>query len=350
MIDLFALARPVLMRLPAETAHLLTLSAARAGLAPKQRSQPDPSLGVDFLGHHLSTPLGLAAGFDKNALVFDRLYDAGFSFVEVGGVTPRGQVGNPRPRLFRLPEDRAIINRMGFNNDGAEVIAERVRCGRKAGRLLGINLASNSDSADPANDFVQLVARFAALADYLTIDISCPNTTNGQLFLRSEPLQDLLGRINAWFAEHDQPRPALFAKTGPDVSEEQTSDIVDCITAAGIDGMIVSNTTIARPSSLRGEAAAERGGLSGPPLFDSSTRMLAQIYRQAGDRLTLIGVGGISSGADAYAKLRAGATVLQLYTALVYQGPRLIGRINDELAALLRRDGFASLADARPSP
>jgi dihydroorotate dehydrogenase len=349
MIDLFTLTRPVLMRLPAETAHRLTLSAARAGLAPKQARQPDLSLGVDFLGHRLSTPLGLAAGFDKNALVFDRLYDAGFSFVEVGGVTPRGQIGNPRPRLFRLSEDRAIINRMGFNNDGAEIIAERVRRRRKPGRLLGINLASNSDSADPADDFVRLVARFAALADYLTIDISCPNTTNGQLFLHAEPLRDLLGRINAWFAEHDQPRPALFAKTGPDVSEDQTRDIVDCLIAAGIDGMIVSNTTTARPSSLQSPAMVERGGLSGPPLFGSSTRLLAQIHQQAGDRLTLIGVGGISSGADAYAKLLAGATVVQLYTALVYEGPRLIGRINDELVALLRRDGFKSLAEARQS-
>ena len=348
MIDLFALARPVLMRLPAETAHRLTLAAAEAGLTPRQRMTPDPRLGVDFLGHHLASPIGLAAGFDKNARVFDRLYDAGFSFVEVGGVTPRPQIGNPRPRLFRLPEDRAIINRMGFNNDGAEIIAERVRLRHRAGRLLGINLASNSDSRDPADDFVQLVARFASLADYLTIDISCPNTANGQMFLRTGPLQDLLGRINAWFAAHDQPRPALFAKTGPDVTQEETSDIVDCITQAGLDGMIVSNTTRDRPASLKGQAAGERGGLSGAPLFDSSTRMLAQIYAQAGDRLTLIGVGGIASGADAYAKLRAGATVLQIYTALVYQGPGLIGRIHKELAALLRRDGYATLAAARP--
>jgi len=347
MIDLFPLVRPVLMRLPAETAHRLTLSAVEAGFAPRLARQADAILGTDFLGRRLASPLGLAAGFDKNARVFDRLYDLGFGFVEVGGVTPRAQIGNPRPRLFRLPEDRAIINRMGFNNDGAEIIAERVRGRRKAGRLLGVNLASNSDSADPADDFVQLIARFAPLADYLTIDISCPNTTNGKLFLRREPLQDLLGRIATWSATYDGPRPALMAKIGPDVSEHEAADIVDCLVSAGIDGMIVSNTTAERPPGLKSAAAAERGGLSGRPLFDMSTRLLEQIHRQAGDKLTLVGVGGIASGADAYAKIRAGATALQLYTGLVYEGPGLIARIHEELAALIRRDGFASLAEAK---
>jgi dihydroorotate dehydrogenase len=347
MIDAFKLAKPILMRLPAETAHNLTLRALESGLVPAPPPVLDPILRTKLFGHPLLSPLGLAAGFDKNARVFHRLYEFGFGFVEIGGVTPRPQAGNVRPRLFRLPEDQAVVNRMGFNNEGADVVGMRVLARRREGRMLGINLASNSDSADPAADFVSLIEKFCDLADFLTIDISCPNTANGKLFQRREPLEDLLGRINELFETVDGlPRPPLVAKIAPDLTDEELVDIVAAVIKYGLDGMTVSNTTAARPAGLKSSFANERGGLSGRPLFDSATRLLGEVRRLAAGRLTLIGVGGIMSGADAYAKVRAGASALQLYTGLVYQGPALIGRIQRELADLLRADGFDSIGAA----
>jgi len=345
MTGWFDLARPILHRLDPERSHDLTLRALAAGLVPSQPSDTDPALATRLFGRALTNPVGLAAGFDKNARVFPRMWDQGFGWVEVGGVTPRPQAGNPRPRLFRLAEDRAVINRMGFNNDGMAVIAGRLAARPQPGRLLGVNLASNSDSAAPADDFVALVERFARLADYLVIDVSCPNTRNGRVFQEPGALADLLARLTAVRAAQAV-RCALVAKIAPDLSATELEAIVGVILAAGIDGLIIGNTTVARPASLSARDRAEAGGLSGAPLFGPSTALLRAVARLTAGRLTLIGTGGIASGADAYAKIRAGASAVQLYSALVYHGPALVTAIKRDLARRLRADGFATVAEA----
>jgi dihydroorotate dehydrogenase len=345
VIDWFDLARPVLHRLDPERSHNLTLYALAAGLVPRQPPGSDAVLGTRLFGHEIPNPVGLAAGFDKNARVFHRMFDQGFGWVEVGGVTPRPQPGNPRPRLFRLAADEAVINRMGFNNDGAAVIASRLAARPQPGRLLGVNLASNSDSAAPAEDFEQLVERFARLADYLVIDVSCPNTRNGRVFQDPAALADLLDRLKAVRAAQAA-GCALVAKIAPDLTPAELQAIVAVILRAGIDGLIVGNTTIARPAGLRAADRAEAGGLSGAPLLAPSTELLRAVYRLTEGKLTLIGTGGVASGADAYAKIRAGASAVQLYSALVYRGPALVTAIKRDLARLLRADGFDSVAEA----
>jgi dihydroorotate dehydrogenase len=284
----------------------------------------------------------LAAGFDKNARVFRRMYAQGFGFVEVGGVTPRPQRGNPRPRVFRLPEDGAVINNMGFPNDGAEAVVRRLGGERPAG-MLGINLASNGDSADPAADFVGLVQRFSNYADYLTLDVSCPNSLNGKVFLEPARLRDLMAQLGA--LERGPLPPKLVAKLSPDIDDALLAQLVEVLLEAKIDGIIVANTTVERPASLRGDASM-RGGLSGLPLFERSTAMLAQVAHLTGGAVPLIGVGGIASGPQAYAKIRAGATAVQLYTGLIYGGTALVTRIKRELAVLLMRDGYGTLSEA----
>ena len=349
MFDPYRLVRPLLHRLDPEDAHALTLRALERGLVPGQPADDDPLLVTTLFGRTLPNPVGLAAGFDKNGRVYDRMGRQGFGFVEVGGVTPRSQGGNPRPRVFRLPQDGAVINRMGFPNEGAAALEARLqRKGRGRQGELVINLASNADSADPGADFVALGQRFAGHADYLVLDVSCPNTANGQVFLDPSRLADLLAQLAAvaWPAA----RPALVAKLAPDVDAALLERLVATLLAGGIEGIVVANTTRARPPGLHGPAAAEAGGLSGRPLFGPSTALLARVRSLTGGRFPLIGVGGIASGADAYAKIRAGASAVQLYTGLIYEGPALVTRIKRELAALLRRDGFASVAQAAAAP
>jgi dihydroorotate dehydrogenase len=350
VIDLYPLLKPALPLLDAETGHRLALWALRNGLAPTDKGADDPLLRCRLLGFDLSNPIGLAAGFDKNAVAIDAAQSLGFGLIEIGGVTPRPQAGNPRPRLFRLEEDNAVINRMGFNNLGMVEIARRLALRDRKRGVVGVNLASNSDSTDPATDFDRLVETFTPIADYLTVDISCPNTPNGKVFQQRQPLEGLLARLMSTRARVAQAAgikpPPMLIKSAPDLTAQERSDIAEVALASGIDGMIVSNTTIARPDSLRSRHVGERGGLSGRPIFDMSTRLLGEMYALTRGRLPLIGVGGIASGADAYAKIRAGASAVQLYSALVFAGPKLVRRIKDELAACLRRDGFASLQDA----
>jgi dihydroorotate dehydrogenase len=345
VFDPYRLAKPLLQVLDPERAHELTLRALEANLVPGQSRDDDPVLATTLFGRALPNPVGLAAGFDKNARVYERMGRHGFGFVEVGGVTPLPQTGNPRPRVFRLPEDGGVINRLGFPNDGAVAIEARLKRKGRPERLgLGINLASNAESADPADDFVQLARRFARHADYLTLDVSCPNTANGQVFLDPARLADLLAQLAA--AEWESARPALVAKLSPDVEDALLQRLVATLLDARVDGIVVANTTRARPTGLRGAHAGEAGGLSGKPLFAPSTAMLARVRELSGGTVPLIGVGGIASGADAYAKIRAGASAVQLYTALIYAGTGLVTRVKRELAALLRRDGFASVAEA----
>ncbi len=346
MIDLFPLARPFLHRMDPEDAHGLTLKLLAAGAVPQVPIPPLPRLATRIFGRDLPHPLGLSAGFDKNAQAFHQFPRLGVSFAEIGGVTPLPQAGNPRPRLFRLTEDRAIINRMGFNNDGMEAVAARFAARKTPGQIVGVNLASNADSADPANDFVRLARTFASHADFLTLDISCPNTANGKMFLSPGPLRDLLDRLAALFTTPGLPRPPLVAKIAPDIDDAGLDAVLEVLLEKGIDALILSNTTLARPDTLKSPQQGERGGLSGPPLLTASTELLRRVFRLTRGTLPLIGVGGISSGADAYAKVKAGASALQLYTALVYQGPWAVRRILMDLDQRLARDGHARLTEA----
>ncbi len=344
LFDPYRFARPILHALEPEDAHEVALRALEANLVPPQPRRDDPILATSLFGQRLSNPIGLAAGFDKNARVFDRMAAQGFGFVEAGGVTPRAQAGSPRPRVFRLPADRAVINRMGFPNDGLDAVERRLRRKGRSAIPLGINLASNADSADPAEDFVQLARRLAPYADYLTLDVSCPNTANGQVFLDPARLADLLARIDA--VPRPGARPALAVKLAPDVDGDRLERLVATLLDARIDAIVVANTTRSRPPGLRSARAGEAGGLSGPPLFPLALGIVRRVAALTGGRVPLIGVGGVGSGADAYAMLRAGASAVQLYTALIYEGTGLVTRIKDDLAALLRRNGFGSVAEA----
>lgn len=341
-IGWYALAWPALRCLDPEDAHRLALRALALGLRPPVVMPSVPRLAVTRMGLHFAQPLGLAAGFDKNAVAVEGLGRLGFGFLELGGVTPRPQLGNPRPRLFRLDEDLAAINRMGFNNDGAEAIAARLAAARRP-VPLGVNLASNTDADRPLDDFVALARRFAPLADYLTIDVSCPNTRNGRMFQAPGPLAELLDGLCAVTGPK---RPPMLVKLAADLSTEEALTIAAITVAKGLDGLVVANTSAARPATLISPKAAERGGLSGRPIFAASTALLAAIRKAVGPAPTLVGVGGIFDGRDAYAKIRAGADLLQLYTALVYRGPGIAAALARELDGLLAADGFASVGAA----
>ena len=339
---------PLLRRLDPETAHRLTIKALRAGAVPAPRpSADDPILRVPIWGRILANPIGLAAGFDKNAEVCDAMLRFGFGFVEAGTVTLRPQTGNPRPRVFRLPADRALINRLGFNNEGLDAVAERLSERRRRGRqgCAGINIGPNRDSADPIGDCAAMVKAVAGLADYLVVNISSPNTPGLRDLQQEAAFRTLLGAIAAARAETRAAMP-LVVKVAPDLDGAALAAIAETAVAAGVDGLIATNTTIARPETLTDPRKREAGGLSGAPLFAASTAILAELYRLTEGRIPLIGVGGVASGADAYAKIRAGATLVQLYTALVYEGPGLVAAIKRDLAARLRADGFADIAEA----
>jgi dihydroorotate dehydrogenase len=334
----------LLRLLPPETAHRLSLrllAIAPSALIGTSRTD-DPILASRVFGLDFPNPVGLAAGYDKNAEVFGPALRLGFGFVEIGSVTPRPQTGNPKPRLFRLTQDRAVINRMGFNNDGLDAVAARL-ARRKAGGIVGANLGKNKDSADAAADYTAGVRALGPDADYLVINVSSPNTPGLRALQGREPLATLIDAVRA---ARGAARPPLLLKIAPDLTEADKQDIAEVALSSGLDGLIVSNTTIARPPELHGPAKAETGGLSGRPLSAPSTAVLADMYRLTGGKLPLIGVGGIASAADAYAKIRAGASLLQIYTALVYEGPGLVERIKRGLAAKLRADGFTSIAQA----
>jgi dihydroorotate dehydrogenase len=356
------LAAWVLRALPAETAHRVTvrLTGLFAPLLPQSPSD-DLRLGVTAFGLQFPNPIGLAAGFDKDTEVPDAMLKLGFGFVECGTVTPKPQSGNPRPRLFRLPEDGAVINRMGFNNRGMEAAAKNLKARRGKG-IVGINIGANKDSADRIADYAQGFLRLAPLADYVAVNISSPNTPGLRGLQNKQELASLLaaltqararlplagsaggGRGGALAAQGGGGYPILL-KIAPDLDGHALDEIAKTVIASGIEGVVVSNTTIARPP-LKSAHAGETGGLSGKPLFAPSTEILRQMYARLPRNIALIGVGGISSGADAYEKIRAGASLVQLYTGLVYEGPGLVARLKRGLLACLARDGFNSIADA----
>ena len=336
-----------LRRLDAETSHTLGIRAIKAGLGPRQAGPDDPVLAVDLAGLRLPNCLGLAAGFDKHAEVPAAMLAAGFGFVECGTVTPRPQPGNPRPRMFRQIEDGAVINRYGFNSLGLEVFAANLER-RPPGGIVGANIGANKDSTDRAADYVMGLQRLWTLADYFTANISSPNTPGLRDLQARAALDELLGRLaeaRRALANGSGDRP-LFLKVAPDLGEADIDDICASVLANGLDGVIVGNTTLSRPDGLSSPFRNEAGGLSGAPLFQLSTRVLRQFHERTGGRVALIGCGGVGSGADAYAKIRAGARAVQLYTLLALRSPALIGDIKRDLAARLTADGFARVADA----
>jgi dihydroorotate dehydrogenase len=337
------LAAGALRALDPEDAHRLAIAGLRFGLGPRFPAGGDPALAIDLAGLSLPNPVGLAAGFDKNAEAAGAMLAAGFGFVECGTVTPLAQTGNPRPRLFRLSEDEAVINRMGFNNAGLEAFARNLPSPRPG--LIGANVGANKDADDRIGDYLTGLRRLWGRADYLTVNVSSPNTPGLRALQQGAALQELLGRI-AETRRALSGRAPVFLKVAPDLDEREIGEICEAVAAHGLDGIVVSNTTLSRPSSLKSRWRDEAGGLSGAPLMTPSTHVLALFHAAANGRFPLIGVGGIASGADAYAKIRAGARAVQLYSALVFGGPGLVRVIRRDLAARLKADGFALIADA----
>jgi len=350
MPDLYPLARQLLWRLPPEKAHKVALQALRAGLgflASNERpSDPDsPSLAQSLWGLRFKNPIGVAAGFDKNALVPDKLLQCGFGAVEVGTVTPKKQLGNAEPRLFRLDKDNAVINRMGFPSAGLDVVGRRLARRRKNNGILGVNLGKNRDTKIASVDYVEGIRRMAPLADYLVINISSPNTPGLRDLQRRAPLKALMAEVMREREKIGLSVP-LLVKIAPDLSEDELSDVATVALELGIDGIIIGNTTVTRPAGLKSPEAREQGGLSGPQLFELSTALLFEMYRLTSGRIPLVGVGGISSAEDAYAKIRAGASLVQIHSALIFSGLSLVSRIKAGLVKLLYADGFSNIADA----
>ena len=351
----YRLARPLLFLLDPETAHHATIWALKHGLVGGNTEPDDPILATRVWDLAFSNPVGLAAGFDKDAEVIDAVLGLGFGFVEAGTVTPLPQPGNPKPRLFRLIEDEAVINRFGFNSKGLAAfvaqLAARRRNGGAAGiaGIIGANVGKNRDARDAAGDYVTGIEAVCGLADYLVCNISSPNTPGLRGLQSKSQIEALISRVQDARRRTalDATRlPPLLAKVGPDLDQQQLRDIAEVALASGINGLIVGNTTVDRPVSLRSKHRSEAGGLSGPPLLEKATACLADMYRYTGGKLPIIGCGGIASGADAYVRIRAGASLVQFYSALVFHGPPLVGRIKHELAARLRADGFSTVKDA----
>ncbi len=342
---LFRLLRPALFALDPETGHRLALAGLKA--LPPRAPMPQPgALAITVAGLRFPNPVGVAAGFDKDAEVPDQLLDLGFGFAEVGSITPLPQAGNPRPRLFRLVEDRAVINRMGFNNQGAEIALGRLRSRAARGGIVGVNVGANKDAADRIADYALMTTLMAPFASYLCVNISSPNTPG----LRA--LQDegaLTALLDAVMAARDAAMPAgappVFLKVAPDLEPADIDAIARIAIDKGLGALVVSNTTITRPP-LRSHHAAETGGLSGKPLKALALQRLRDFRKATGGAIPLVGVGGIASAADAWERIRAGASLVQLYSALVYEGPGLGARIARGLIPLMQRDGFASIAEA----
>ena len=337
---LYPLLRPLIFRLGGEQAHDLTIAALKRVPAARP-PQPDPVLGVRVAGLHFPNPIGLAAGFDKNARVYDRMLGLGFGFAEVGTLTPLPQAGNPKPRLFRLEEDRAVINRLGFNNGGQQAALDRLRARSPSG-IVGVNIGANKDSVDRIADYRAGARAMAPVADYLTVNISSPNTPGLRALQDPAALDELLAAV---VEERGGSGPPIFLKLAPDLEVADVDDISRVAIGRGIDGLIISNTTVTRPP-LRSRHAGEGGGLSGAPLKALALQRLRDFRTATGGAIPLIAAGGIASGADAYQRIRAGASLVQLYSALAFHGPGLPGRMLRDLDRLLARDGFTSVTDA----
>jgi dihydroorotate dehydrogenase len=343
--DAFSL--PLMRWFDPEDAHRMAIQGLR--LLPPMRPRPDDSkLAVRAFGLNFPNPIGMAAGFDKNAETSDALLRLGFGFVEIGTVTPKPQAGNPRPRIFRLERDEAVVNRLGFNNDGADAVLRRLAARAHLGGIVGVNVGANKDTVDRVADYVRLIETFAPVASYFTVNVSSPNTPGLRNLQQAEALDDLLAKVidaRERVRQNAGDSPVLL-KIAPDLSLSELDDVVHIARSRRVDGMIVANTTVGRPSTLReGARAREQGGLSGRPLFRLSTRMVAETYVRAEGAFPLIGVGGIDTGGAALTKIRAGASLIQLYSALIYKGLGLVNDIKNDLSSTLLRTGRDSLSE-----
>ncbi len=349
-IDLFPIIKPFLHRMDAEKAHNFTIQCLKMGFSSLLGPRYNPEiLKTTVFGLHFPNPVGIAAGFDKNADVIPAVHKLGFGFAEAGTVTPLPQEGNPTPRLFRLTSDKAVINRFGFNNKGLDYFIHQLTAQKPGNKPFGANVGANKSSDDKTADYVKGINRLYGLSDYFTVNISSPNTPGLRSLQSKEALEDLISRVQearrAKIAE-SYPYVPILVKIAPDLTKSDIADITEIALKKQLDGLIVSNTTITRPTNLQHKSKDQAGGLSGSPLMEMSTEVLAKIYKVTEGKIPLIGVGGISSGADAYKKIRAGASLVQLYSALVYEGPGLVERIKRDLVALLEKDRFSSVADA----
>ena len=339
--------KPLLFLLDAESAHHLAILALKWGIYPHSSNRPDPVLKSKLWGLEFPTPIGMAAGFDKNAEVFEALLNLGFGFVETGSVTPLAQPGNDKPRMFRLSEDRGVINRLGFNNNGLAPYTQKLKKwkGRGNSGIVGANIGKNKTSEDRIADFVTGISSLAEYASYLVVNVSSPNTPGLRDLQARDNLLELLGAVMQARSECAK-QPPLLVKMAPDLSDEDKSDIAEVALETNIDGIIVTNTTTDRPPSLLSNNKVETGGLSGEPLFEMSTQVLHDMYRMTNGNVPLIGVGGVSNGEQAYAKIKAGASLIQLYSAMIYRGPAIAAVIATELADLLKQDGYTNFSDA----
>ena len=343
---MFSILRPFLFSLDPETAHDLAIKALKFNYLPSKMFEVDDEqiLNTELLGKNFPNPVGLAAGFDKSAEVYNSLLRFGFGFVEVGTVTPLKQFGNSKPRIFRLEEDGALINRLGFNNDGIEIIKKRIKSEKKKG-VLGINIGPNKNTKDQKNDFCLGLKNFFDIADYITINISSPNTEGLRDFHDQEKLKDLLLALNKIKNENKINIPLLL-KISPDIIDNHISEIADVAIKNDISGIILTNTTDSNRDKLMNNFKKEEGGLSGKPLQQISTDMIKKFYKQLNGKIPIIGVGGVNSGKSAYEKITAGASLLQLYTGLVYKGPLLVKNIKKELIQILKSEGLNNIKDA----
>lgn len=351
MFNFYPLLKPVLFKIDAEKAHHLTLNVLKSGLMPCPAPIDEPILQSEVCELQFPNPVGLSAGFDKNAEVIGPAFRMGFGFVEAGTVTPKPQGGNPKPRIFRDPVNGAVINRMGFPNGGMDVfkgnLEEFLAKKKRPQGVIGLNIGMNKTQTDAAKDYSVLIRNLGPMADYITVNISSPNTPGLRNLQSREPFLELTKAIlderkNAC----GDSLPPVFVKLAPDLTQEQQEEMAQAALDSGIDGLILTNTTLARPDYLPEEFRSEAGGLSGRPLTQSSTDIIRSFYNLTGGKLPIIGAGGITNGQDAYDKIRAGASLVQLYSSLVFEGPFMINYVNNELAALLKRDGFSSIKDA----
>lgn len=351
MFDIYKTLRPVLFSMDAEKAHGLAIKAMRCGAMPKPPKHEDPALEQTLWGLKFPNPIGLAAGFDKNAEVIGPAFNLGFGFVETGTVTPKPQEGNPKPRIFRDVANQAIINRMGFPNGGAEAykanLEKFLASPKKPQGVVGLNIGMNKTQKNPVKDYAYLIRLLAPMSDYLTVNISSPNTPGLRDLQKREPLTELLDAIKQERAKACRTHtPPLFVKLAPDLDEAQQEELCQTLMDTGIDGVILTNTTLDRPNTMPQHIQTEAGGLSGQPLSEKSTQIIHNFYALSKGKLPIIGVGGVSNGVQAYNKIRAGASLLQLYTALVYVGPMVAHTICTELSGMLKNDGFSNISEA----
>ena len=343
---MFSKLRSLIFKIDPEKAHTLAIKSLKFNLIPSvfDKNKNDPIFKTKIFDKEIDNPIGIAAGFDKNAEVYNPLFKLGFGFVEVGTITPKKQLGNPKPRIFRLEKDQALINRLGFNNDGSEIVAKRISENKPLG-MLGINIGPNKETKNKSDDFYSCLLKFYSYADYITINISSPNTEGLRSFHEENSMANLLEGLNKLKKKNKINKP-LFVKLSPDINEKNISNIVEIINRYKIEGIIISNTTDQNRDKLIDSKKNELGGLSGRPIRDISTKLIKKFYKETKKNIAIIGVGGVDSGESAFEKIAAGATAIQLYTGMVYKGPTVVKEIKKELISILKNKKIKNISEA----